>query len=454
VTLSWAQLQAAGITGVGNFNNVTVKALYPTDTLGVPNGYLVSAPTALTVNDTAPTATFSGTALAGGTGSVSFANVFDPSSSDTAAGFLYSYDVGNTGTFQVSNSTSPTFTLPASDLYQAGSIVVRGRITDEFGTYTDYIITVPIADQPPTIPTIDGNKSVNENTLVSLTNVSFSDPTEANLTATVNWGDGTTTVGFVATTNTTPIPTTGSVSGSHAYTQPGTYSVSVTLQDSEGQTATNSFQVKVSDLPLTVSAGSAQTVDVGSLVSLTNATFSDPSAPLPQGSYSATVNWGDGTSTDTNPTIDAPVSPSSLGQIFDSHYYGQAGTYTVTVSLTKPNQAPVSNTFQVTVDEVVPTVNAGPNVLGGLGVPVNIDASFSSPGYPVASVQQTYTATINWGDDTTSTGVVTFTPGSPGVLTTGTVTGSHNYKGDGPYKVTVNVNDGTGIGSGTLQVIE
>ena len=208
---------------------------------------------------------------------------------------------------------------------------------------------------------------MNENALVSLTGTTFSDPTQANLTATINWGDGTTTPGTVTTTNGTPVPTTGSVAGSHAYSQAGIYSVTVTLTDAEGEMATKSLQVTVLNPALVVNAGPPQTVNVGSLVSLTAATFSDPSAPLLSGSYIATVNWGDGTTTDVNPLVSPPGTPADLGRVYDSHYYGQPGTYTVTVSVARPNQTPTTGTFQVTVNEVVPTVNAGPNIAAGPG---------------------------------------------------------------------------------------
>ena len=195
LTLTWAQLETDGIldttywasNGVGTFSDVTVRALYPTSQVAA--GYLTSPSTTLTVNDLAPTATFSGTATAGGTGSVTFSN---QASFVQTSGFLYSYDVGNTGTFQATNGTSPTYTIPASDLYQPGTLVVRGQITDEYGLSSDYIINVTIADQPPKILTIDSDKTVNINAGVALNDVTFSDPEETVVTASINWGDGTT----------------------------------------------------------------------------------------------------------------------------------------------------------------------------------------------------------------------------------------------------------------------
>ena len=90
-------------------------------------------------------------------------------------------------------------------------------------------------------------------------------------------------------------------------------------------------------------------------------------------------------------------------------------------SVAKPNQTPVSSTLRVTVNNVAPVVEAGPDVPAGVGVPVFVHATFSDPSFPVGNTHETYTATIKWGDGTTSTGTVTLTPGSPGVPTTGTV---------------------------------
>src|SRR4029077_10975422 len=79
---------------------------------------------------------------------------------------------------------------------------------------------------------------------------------------------------------------------------------------------------------------------------------------------------------------------------------------------------------------------------------------FSDPGFPVGSVSETYTATIDWGDNTTSPGTVTVTPGSLGVPTTGTVTGTHQYSGNGPYTVIVSVSDGSASGNDRLLVTD
>ena len=95
-----------------------------------------------------------------------------------------------------------------------------------------------------------------------------------------------------------------------------------------------------------------------------------------------------------------------------------------------------------------PNVDAGPDVAAGPGVPVSVNASFIDP-----SFIDSFDATIDWGDGTTSTGAISLTPGSPGVPATGVVTGSHQYSDSGPYTVTVSVGDGSGdFGSDSFTV--
>ena len=112
----------------------------------------------------------------------------------------------------------------------------------------------------------------------------------------------------------------------------------------------------------------------------------------------------------------------------------------------------------ITVTNVAPTVEAGANQVTIEGTPISLDpASFTDPGYDDATfgTEENFTATIDWGDGTVEAGVVSETPGSPGVLTVGTVSGSHIYGDNGTYTVEVCVSDddsGTGCSSFDVQV--
>ena len=68
------------------------------------------------VDNVAPTATFAngGPVNEGSTGTVSFSDQLDPSAADTTAGFTYSYDFDNDGTFEISGQRPASATVPAS----------------------------------------------------------------------------------------------------------------------------------------------------------------------------------------------------------------------------------------------------------------------------------------------------------------------------------------------------
>src|SRR5262249_37922603 len=116
------------------------------------------------VTNVAPTATFAGPASVseGSTATVSFSNQLDPSRADTSAGFRYSYDFDNDGTFEVADSTSASATVPASFLDDGpGTRTVRGRIKDKDGGFTNYTASITVNNVAPTA-TFTGPASVNE----------------------------------------------------------------------------------------------------------------------------------------------------------------------------------------------------------------------------------------------------------------------------------------------------
>ncbi len=104
---------------------------------------------AMSVTNVAPTAVFSGsTVTLGQSGTVTFSNASDPSGADTSAGFTYSYDFNDDGSYDLV-STSPTAIVPRSYLTTTGAHTVAGRITDKDGGYTTYTTTIQVNSPPP-----------------------------------------------------------------------------------------------------------------------------------------------------------------------------------------------------------------------------------------------------------------------------------------------------------------
>lgn len=104
------------------------------------------ATTTVTVNNANPTATFSnsGPVVVGQSATVQFSSQNDPSAADRAAGYKYSYDFENDGTFEIVDSTSASANVPAGILSSAGVKVLHGKITDKDGGATEYTTTLNV----------------------------------------------------------------------------------------------------------------------------------------------------------------------------------------------------------------------------------------------------------------------------------------------------------------------
>src|SRR5205807_1408394 len=85
------------------------------------------------------------------------------------------------------------------------------------------------------------------------------------------------------------------VTGSHAFAEEGNYAVRVSVSDVGGSGATTVGTAAVADAPLTAT-GAAVTATEGSAFTGVVATFTDANPAGTAGEFTATINWGDGTS--------------------------------------------------------------------------------------------------------------------------------------------------------------
>ena len=238
--------------------------------------------------------------------------------------------------------------------------------------------------------------------------------------------------------------------------------MTVSVSDGFGSSGTGTFVVTVTDAAPALAPIADRPQSPGVLFSI-DTTFTDPGFPSAAGAslrYSATIDWGDGTP--SNPDITTgtvQTTPGSLGvltagSIAGSHTYSVHGNFTVTVTLSDNLGQSASTTL--TALETPPTVSAGSDQHVNQGSPVVVAATFTDPGHEAGATAASYPATIDWGDGTPSnpditSGTVTVTPGSAGVATVGTVSGSHIYSDQGVYSVTVSVaDDGGGVSQGSF----
>ena len=145
------------------------------------------------------------------------------------------------------------------------------------------------------------------------------------------------------------------------------------------------------------------------------------------------------------------------GAIVD-HIYADNGVYAVTLMVTDDAGGTDDATADITVLNVGPTVDAGAHQTVDEGQTVFLDPStFSDPGFDcptcVPATFENFIAAIEWGDGAAQDKSVDETPGSEGIPTTGTVSGSHVYTSNGIFTVTLTVTDDDGgSNSDTLQV--
>jgi len=365
-----------------------------------------------------------------------------------------------------------------------GVYSVTVTVFDDDGGQHQQTFQATVLNVAPMLSVV-GNQAINEGSLLSITNIgAFTDPgfwnafnpvsggeTAETFTFNINWGDGTadsTGVASIDVFGEPGVATAGSFDGSHTYADNGVYTVVVRVFDDDGGQHEGSFQFTVSNVAPTLTVVGSQTVNEGSLLSLTTiGAFTDPgfdnllnAGNVSNGgetteTFTYTINWGDGTTNSAGPTtIDAPgaAGTPTAGSFDGQHTYADNGVYTVTVTVFDDDGGERQQTFEVTVLNVAPslgpiahrTINEG-SLLSITNLGTLTDPGFNNPDNAIVGgeLEETFTYTINWGDGTsTDAGEATVDlVGSPGVLTAASFAGAHTYADDALYTVTVTVLD-------------
>jgi hypothetical protein len=168
--------------------------------------------------------------------------------------------------------------------------------------------------------------------------------------------------------------------------------------------------------------------------------FADTSGP---GTYSVSIDWGDGTPLDTTTgAVDAS------GNVTGSHTYADEGLYSATASVTRSGGATITLPSVTIAIADAPLAISALTVSGGVSSPVPAPATLAATftDANTASTTADFTGLADWGDGNVTP--VTITGGSG----TFTVSASYTYANAGSFLVTLTILDvGEATVSGTAR---
>lgn len=245
---------------------------------------------------------------------------------------------GDTSSENVSLAAGATTASATHKYLETDSYALAVTVTDGRGMSVAGGTTIDVGNVAPSFTSLSlSPSSVKDHETVTL-NGSFTDPGTADtFTVSVDWGDHT-----AGATESIGAGAARSVTASHAYSAAGTYVVTVTVTDRDMDTATQTTSVVVGQSNRNPSALSLNPTVNGSSV-VVSATFTDPDM---LDSHTATIDWGDETT-----TLTLAVGARSF---VASHGYASSGTYTVSATVTDESGGLASATVPVVV-----TVSAG-----------------------------------------------------------------------------------------------
>ncbi len=312
------------------------------DVLEAPRGTCVvfklklTPPTAF--NMTGATHTVTATLTANNKPLVGETILFSVSGANTASGSGTS-DASGQATFTYSGANAGTDTIKAcADINKNGSCDAEEPADTASKTWE-----APISAEGVPVSAVEGNSFAGP-----VATVSDPDPASAasEYTATIDWGDGSNSVGTLSGPAGGPF----TVSGSHTYVEEGTYTVTVHVVDVDtlSNTATATTTAAVADAALTAScaAPAVSPQAFGGDV----ATLNDANPLGTTTDFTATIDWGDGASS-------AGVVTGPIGGPFSisgSHVYGSTGFFNINTSISDVGGSKATATCRMLVFAFAP----------------------------------------------------------------------------------------------------
>jgi hypothetical protein len=265
-----------------------------------------------------------------------------------------------------------------------GSFAVEIVICDnEGGCAGSETTTVAVKNVPPVLTPVEDFTVAEGETftrvLANFTDPGFDCPSPTcdppsleDFTALIGWGDATGRLGLIAETPGGPgTATTGTLSGTHAYADNGTYRTAFGIWDDDEITATfpETLTITVENAPPSVDtpvitpspSGEAAAVELA-------ASFTDPGGE-DDGPFTCRIDWGDETATDG--IVDGM---DCLG----SHTYpddSPPGGHPIAVTITDKDGGSASNSVAHTVNNLLPEISKITAGVSGTEATVMVEAN-------------------------------------------------------------------------------
>src|SRR5207245_414785 len=333
--------------------------------------------------------------------------VTDPSSTDTAAGFTYSWSVTKNGNPFASGSAAAIGFTPDDN----GSYVVTFTATDKDGASGSDSKTISATNVAPTA-TLSNNGPVNEASPVTVSFSSQLDPSAADTSAGFHYAYSCTNVSLAAATY---AGSGASASTSCTFADNGSFTVRARIIDKDGGFSEYTTAVTVNNVAPTVTAPANQSANEGASTSFGLGSFSD--VGVNDNPWAVDVDWGDG-------SLHTTFSLATQGAITAaSHAYADNSTppatgYTVTVKVTDKDGGTDSKTFKVTVANLAPTaaINGAP-ASSAEGTPISLTSTVTDPSSTDTAAGFTYSWSVTKNGNPFASGsaaAIGFTPDDNG----------------------------------------
>lgn len=256
------------------------------------------------------------------------------SSDPDGLALTYAWDFDNDGDFDDETGVSPAFDLVGRD----GVFPVAVKVTNSDGAFAIAASSVTVNNIAPTV-SASANDPKDEGSPVTVTGT-VTDPGWLDpLSATIDWGDGSSVQSISGTLENVRPDATLTFSISHTYldNRPGNAPYSASICASDDDTATTpcfTLPITILNVPPTITSLTVPTGPVQINAPITaSATFTDPGV---LDTHTASWDWGD-TTTSTGDVTESPgpgVTPPLTGSVTKQHTYTSSDLYTVTLTVT------------------------------------------------------------------------------------------------------------------------